>query len=139
MPNTNALNRVKANNAVAQPVGIRLSTSQLIKLANLLDNIENGPDGVTFEVGLEKGNRTIEIIPYVIKPNGVREYYSKNGLVGKINVNLGKETTNSNFKLVVNDNGVLADPPFGAMPAGAAPVAAIATGNSQRTPPPFAP
>ena len=141
MANSKALNRVKTFNQNHQSVGIRLSTSQLRALATQLDSIPNGPDGVCFEVSLNGNAHQIEIIPYIINPNGSKGYYAKNGLKGSINVNLGRESPQSTFDLVITGDGIAANPPFGgAAPVGGAAIVAFGlTGNSQRTPPPFAP
>ena len=141
MANSKALNRVKTFNQNHQSVGIRLSTSQLRALATQLDSIPNGPDGVCFEVSFNGNVHQIEIIPYIINSNGSKDYYAKNGLKGSINVNVGRESPQSTFDLVITGDGITANPPFGgAAPVdGAAIVAFGLTGNSQRTPPPFAP
>ncbi len=112
--------------------GLFLSNNQLKTLGEKLAEIENGPDGVCFMIGLDKSKtpieKTVEVIPYIDSGNN-RKFYRKGTKIGKIEIEVGKATEDTLFSFVINDEGNFSKWLGPGIPGG--------TGTSQKTPPPF--
>jgi hypothetical protein len=112
--------------------GIFLSNQQLIELSNKLQS-ENA-DGTFFMIGKEEGTKSVEIIPFQLSGNIKPQFYFKDGIRGKINIDLGRpfttEADSEYGKLIIDSNGLRSDS------VGLFVLPAIKKGTSQKTPPP---
>jgi hypothetical protein len=129
--NSKSLQRVLENkNRLGRPTleGLYLTNEQLINLGTILKDTPTGPAGVCFMIGKSlvagKVLKTVEVIPF---KNGQQdlEFYIKDGITGKIHVNVGKAKPSEQFAYIIDSNDS-AENTFD-----------VDRGSSQKTPPPF--
>jgi hypothetical protein len=113
--------------------GIFLSNQQLIELGSKLQ-LENA-DGAFFMIGQGEGKKSVEVIPFQLSGNIKPQFYFKDGIKGKIDVDLGRPFTSDidsheYGKLIIDSNGLRSDS------VGAFVLPADRKGTSQKTPPP---
>jgi hypothetical protein len=128
--NSTALQRV-VNHGTFE--GIFLSNQQLLELSSKLQS-ENA-DGTFFIIGKEEGTESVEIIPFQLSANIKPQFYFKDTIRGKINIDLGRPFTSDidsheYGKLIIDSNGLRSDS------VGALILPVVKKGTSQKTPPP---
>jgi hypothetical protein len=144
-----ALQRVLAHKRPISPTskktkstmeGIYLTKLQLKTLGENLLNMENGPDGLCFMIGVEKIGgetiKTVEVVPYLMNDPGENPGSRTifNDCIFRLNA--GGMEQNSTKDLIIDSNGHHKENKQPAEPMVAMIAGAITTG-SQRTPPPF--
>lgn len=128
--NTKALQRVIDHGTFE---GIFLSNQQLIELSGKLQS-ENA-DGAFFIIGKAEGIKSVEIIPFQLSANIKPQFYFKDSVRGKLNIDLGRPFTpdvdsHEYGKLIIDSNGLRSDS------VGALVLPVVKKGTSQKTPPP---